>query len=122
MSLLDKVKDLKKVSFLVKGSVYLDEKSTEDFNELSKIVGIKELLTVALLEPKSLKATLKKNKKYQSTINQKIELSQKDTEALNGLLADGFSMDEILNVAFSKLNIPKSLKEIKTSSDASGDE
>jgi len=116
MSILDKVKSLKKENIQVKGTLLLDPKSAEALDELMKIVGAKELITIALSEPKNLIQTLKKHRKVAKNINQKIEIGAIENEEIKRIIEEGFSMDEILSAAFSKLNIVKSLQEIKAES------
>jgi len=114
MSILDKAKALKKQNIQVKGTVHLHPKSADALDELMKIVGSKELVTIALNDPKSLLPALRKNKKIAKNINLKIEISAMENEALEKIMAEGYSMDEILSVALSKLNVVKSLEEIQT--------
>jgi hypothetical protein len=113
MSLLDKAKAIKKKVVQVKGNLHLDAKEAEAYRKLCEKIGAKELITIALSEPKTLRHALQKNKKTSTTVAMKIELNGLDAEDLRGLMDEGYTMEEILNVAVSKLNVVKSLQEIE---------
>jgi hypothetical protein len=75
MSLLQKAKAIKKQSITVKGNLHLDAKEAEAYKKLCEKIGTKELVTIALSEPKTLRQALRKNKKTSTPVSMKIELN-----------------------------------------------
>lgn len=117
MNVLERAKALKRETVSIKGSIVLDEKNLEALENLLKIVGEKELLTLVLSEPKTLKQSLiKRSKNVKKTLSTRIELGIREKEELEFLKGLGFSMSDILSVAFDRLNIIKSLKDIESES------
>lgn len=114
MSLLDKVKENKKRSVAVKATIELSEEDAKIYNELKTLIDEKDLLTVALDNPKNLERRLEAGRKEKVAVNKKIELTMVQKDGLDALKKSGYTMAEILGAAYENLNLKKSLGEIKS--------
>jgi len=113
MSLLNRLQENKKSSVVVKATIELSAENAKIYEELKSLIDEKDLLTVALDNPKALERRLEASKKAKVTINKKVELSMVQKNALNDLKSRGYSMADIVGAAYENLNLKKSLDEIK---------
>ena len=113
MSILDKVKENKKKSVVIKATIEFSVEEAKIYKELKTLIDEKDLLTIALYNPRSLMHRLEARRKEKVSINKKIDLTMAQKNALDELKSRGYSMAEILAVAYEKLNLKKSLIEIK---------
>jgi len=114
MSILNKLKESKKNPFVVKATIELTPEDAKAYEELKNLIDEKDLLTVALENPKNLERRLEANRKEKVAINKKIDLTMAQKDALDELKNKGYSMAEILGAAYENLNLKKSLIEIKS--------
>ncbi|HIP13954.1 MAG TPA: hypothetical protein EYG74_00515 [Sulfurimonas autotrophica] len=114
MSILNKLKESKKTPFVVKATIELTPEDAKAYEELKNLIDEKDLLTVALENPKNLERRLEANRKEKVAINKKIDLTIAQKEALDELRNKGYSMTEILVVAYENLNLRKSLIAVKS--------
>jgi len=114
MSILNKLKESKKNPFVVKATIELTPEDAKAYEELKNLIDEKDLLTVALENPKNLERRLEANRKEKVAINKKIDLTIAQKEALDELRNKGYSMTEILVVAYENLNLRKSLIAVKS--------
>lgn len=120
--LLHKIKEKTKSTLQIKTSVELEDADASAYKELIKQVGEKELLSVALDDPKSLRKRLKTRHTTKVPINKNVEMSQAHIDVINGLKDEGYQISEIMTAAIEQLNPKKALKEITRGSDTETEE
>lgn len=113
MSLLAKIKDNTIKGVTVKTTVQLSDKEAGAYEELIGIVGEKELLSVALEDPKSLRKKLNSKKKIRVDIDKKLDLTEAQKEEIEKLKTEGFLISEIVAAGLESLQLIKCLKETK---------